>query len=252
MAAGRFVVAAHLLAEGAEVMLPGAVAHQARDVLRLAAGATITLLDGMGGEWPATLLAVSRASVAVRVGERRAGAAEPGVRLHLYVGMLKGDKLEWVLQKGTELGVAAFVPLLCERAVTGRDELRAGKRGRWERIVVEATEQCGRACVPELREPRPLAQALAELPRDEIALIAWEEERAVSLRSALAQRAKGPGERQPIALFIGPEGGFTGAEIASARAHGVAPVTLGPRVLRAETAAIIAAGLALEACGELG
>lgn len=251
MPAGRFVVPAALLVAGAEVALPAAVAHQARDVLRLAPGAPLTLLDGAGGEWPATLLALSRNSVTVRVGARREGTAEPRVRLLLYQGLLKAAKLEWVLQKGTELGVAAFVPLLCERTVGARDEPRAGKRERWERIVTEATEQCGRARVPEVGDACPLARALAELPGGALAFIAWEEERAVSLRAALVRR-RTAGSAAPIALFIGPEGGFAAAEVAKAREHGVVPVTLGPRILRAETAAVVAVALALEACGEMG
>jgi 16S rRNA (uracil1498-N3)-methyltransferase len=249
--AGRFVVPGELLAAGGEIALPGDVAHQARDVLRLAPGAALTLLDGVGGEWPATLLAVDRAGVTARLGARREGAGEARTRVVLYVGLLKGDKLEWALQKGTELGVAAFVPLRCERAVAGGDEPRAGKRGRWERIVAEATEQCGRAHVPEVAEPQTLARALGELPRGAVALVAWEEERATSLRAALVERWA-PGGDQSIALFIGPEGGFAAAEVALAVAHGAVPVTLGPRILRAETAALVAAALALEACGELG
>lgn len=251
MPAGRFVVPADLLVAGGEVALPAPVAHQVRDVLRLAPGAPLTLLDGTGGEWPATLLALSRAGVSVRVGARRDGTAEPHARLLLYQGLLKAAKLEWVLQKGTELGVAMFVPLLCERTVSARDEPRAGKRERWQRIVTEATEQCGRARVPDVRDTLPLARALAEMPLDALGLIAWEEERAVSLRATLLARRAAGGD-MPIALFIGPEGGFSAAEVAAAREHGVMPVTLGPRILRAETAAVVAAALALEACGEMG
>lgn len=251
MPAGRFVVPPHLLVAGADIALPAEVAHQARDVLRLAPGATLILMDGMGGEWPATVLTLSRADVTVRVGARVDGTAEPRVRVFLYQGMLKADKLEWVFQKGTELGVATFVPLLCERTVAGGDVVRAGKRTRWVRIVTEATEQCGRACVPDVGDPRTLARALAELPGDAIACMAWEEERRVSLRAALAGR-RTPGDVASVALFIGPEGGFTTTEVAAARARGVVPVTLGPRILRAETAAVVAAALALEACGEMG
>lgn len=251
MAAGRFVVPAGLLAVGTEIALPAAVAHQARDVLRLAPGATLTLLDGAGGEWLATLLTLTRSGVTARVGAQRAGAAEPRVRLILYQGMLKAAKLEWVLQKGTELGVAAFVPLVSERTVGARDELRTGKRERWDRIVTEATEQCGRARVPEVRDVRTVARALAELPRDALALIAWEEERTLSVRAALGARRAADGEG-PVALFIGPEGGFSAAEVASARVHGVVPITLGPRILRAETAAVVVVALAMEACGEMG
>jgi 16S rRNA (uracil1498-N3)-methyltransferase len=285
MPAGRFVVPADLLVAGAAFDLPAEVAHQARDVLRLVPGDALTLLDGAGGEWPATLTEVSRARVRVAVAERQASAAEPRTRLVLCQGMLKAAKLEWVLQKGTELGVAAFVPLLCERAVSGVEEMGAAKRARWQRILFEATEQCGRARVPDLREPRPLSHALADLPARAIALMPWEEEHATSLRFALASAlhgslpnaAKGssaseqelrtgnppshefrlaPGDAaaapRDIYLFVGPEGGFSSGEVALARRHGAIPLTLGPRILRAETAAVVAAALALELCGDLG
>jgi 16S rRNA (uracil1498-N3)-methyltransferase len=254
--AGRFVVEADALAEGAEIELDSDHAHQVRDVLRLAAGDALTLLDGVGGEWPATLSRVGRAGVVVRVGARQAGAAEPRAQVVLYQGMLKGAKFEVVLQKGTELGLAAFVPLLCEHGVAGGDELGAAKRLRWRRILVEATEQCGRARVPELAEPCALARALVGLAPGTLAVILCPDEPGTSLRAALLDRragSEGASRAGPeVALFVGPEGGFAHAEVALARQAGAVSVTLGPRILRAETAAIVAAALALEARGELG
>ena len=260
MPAGRFVVPADLLTAGGEIELPNDVAHQARDVLRLGPGAALVLLDGAGGEWPATVTMVSRAGVRVRLAERQDCAAEPRTQVVLCLGVLKAAKLEWVLQKGTELGVAAFVPLLCERAVAGAQELGAAKRERWRRILVEATEQCGRARVPELDEQCSLAQALARLPADALALMPWEEERTASLRAALAAApaasstgaARDDVPAPAVYLFVGPEGGFSSGEVALARRHGAVTVTLGPRILRAETAALTAVALVMEACGELG
>jgi 16S rRNA (uracil1498-N3)-methyltransferase len=259
MPAGRFVVPAGLVSAGADIELPGAIAYQVRDVLRRAVGGTLTLLDGSGGEWPATLTEVSRARVRARVGARRENAAEPSARVVLYQGMLKAAKFEWVLQKGTELGVATFVPLRCERAVTGAEDTGSAKRARWQRTLEEATEQCGRARVPELAEPAPLAEALASLTANSMALIPWEEERITALRAAITTaphahsgasqlRAQAP----DVHLFIGPEGGFSAGEVALARRHGAVSVTLGPRILRAETAAIAAVALVMEALGELG
>jgi 16S rRNA (uracil1498-N3)-methyltransferase len=252
---------------GGEIELSQDIAHQVRNVLRLGPGATLTLLDGAGGEWPAKVTAVSRAGARVRLAERQDCAAEPRTKVILCLGVLKAAKLEWVLQKGTELGVAAFVPLLCERAVAGAGELGGAKRTRWRRILIEATEQCGRARVPDLEEPRALAKALAHLPADARALIAWEEEHATTLRAALApSSAVAPGatsasasveavdgvlSARAVYLFIGPEGGFSNGEVALARRHGAVPVTLGARILRAETAALAAVALAMEACGEL-
>jgi len=249
MPAGRFYIEGVALVEGAEVTLPDAVAHQARDVLRLAPGEMLRLLDGAGGEYPAELVAVERRWVAVQVGAREEGRAEPAAQVAICQGMLKAAKFEWVLQKCTELGVAVFVPLLCERAVAVAEEAGEAKRRRWERIMVEAMEQCGGTRLPVVSEPQPLTQALESLPEGGLALIPWEEERATTVRAALVAAQAASLELGKIRIFIGPEGGFAAEEVALARRHGALPVTLGPRILRAETAAVVAAALALEALG---
>lgn len=247
MPAGRFYIAGVPWRPGLELDLPDAVARQTRDVLRLRPGDALRLLDGAGGEYPAEIVAVERRRVAVRLGERREGAAEPPVRVVLCQGMLKADKLEWVLQKGTELGVAAFVPLLTERAVAAADSMGEARRRRWVRILAEAMEQCGGTVLPDLATPRPLMHALTSLPSGALALIPWEEERGTTLRGAVeTARAANPTLRE-VQLFIGPEGGFSAGEVALARRHGAVPVTLGARILRAETAAVVAVTLVLDA-----
>ncbi|HLZ23388.1 MAG TPA: 16S rRNA (uracil(1498)-N(3))-methyltransferase [Ktedonobacterales bacterium] len=254
MPAGRFLLADQALTLGLELTLPDDLAHQARDVLRLAPGDTLRLLDGAGGEYPATITAMDRKRVTVRAGERLAGRADPAVRIVLCQGMLKAAKYEWVVQKGTELGVAAFVPLLCERAVAAAEEASESKRRRWAKIAAEALEQSGGTRLPELAAPRPLMHSLAGLPPGAIALIPWEEAAARPLRSALQEAVTNAGDPVSIAevrLFIGPEGGFSPGEIALAVHAGAIPVTLGPRILRAETAAIVAVTLALDALGAL-
>jgi 16S rRNA (uracil1498-N3)-methyltransferase len=253
--AGRFLIQGSVLAAGGELELPAEVAHQARDVLRLVPGDTLRLLDGAGGEYPAALVVVERKRVVVRLGARAEGHSEPAVRVVLYQGMLKAAKFEWVLQKGTELGVAAFVPLVSERAVAAAEEAGEAKRRRWQSIIVEALEQCGGCWLPELRAPQPFTAALAKLPPGAVALIPWEGERATSLRAALAaavgQAGASPQPRE-VRLFIGPEGGFAAGEIALAARAGAIPVSLGPRILRSETAAVVAAALTLDALGESG
>ena len=260
MPAGRFLLPAEALISGAELTLPDEIAHQARDVLRLAAGDTLRLLDGAGGEYPATITQSSRRAVAVRVGAREPGLARGPARLTLCLGLLKATRFEWALQKGTELGVAVFQPLLTQRAVAAVEEFGAAKRRRYERILAEALEQCGGAWLPTLTAPRTLAEALASAPANAIMLIPWEEATAAplhaTLRAALPQVDKTSEPAQPreapeVWLFIGPEGGFAASEVAQARAAGAAPVTLGPRILRAETAAIVAATLALDALDAL-
>lgn len=247
MPAGRFYVEGIALAPGTEIALPDEVAHQARDVLRLTPGDTLSLLDGAGGSYPATITASDRKHVTVHLGSREEGATEPVTRVVLCQGMIKAAKFETLLQKCTELGVAAFVPLLTERAVAATEEASESKRRRWVRIVAEAMEQCGGTRLPELHAPRPLMHALADLPPGAFGLIPWEEEHALTLRAALDQHRAATGNPTEIHLFIGPEGGFSAGEIALARSANVLPVTLGHRILRAETAAIVAAALVLEA-----
>lgn len=257
MPAGRFVLTAGSLVPGAEMTLPDDIARQARDVLRMGAGDTLRLLDGAGGECEATLTRVDRKQVVARLGPREEGPPNPPVRLMLCLGLLKAAKFEWVLQKGTELGAAGFQPLLTERAVAATDEFGAMKRRRYERIMAEALEQCGGSWLPSLGEPLPLAEALARAAsavteRGGLALIPWERESEVGLRDALqVALAEAKGDAPEVWLFIGPEGGFSQGEVERAEAAGAQPVTLGPRILRAETAAIVAATLALDAAGAL-
>ncbi len=238
----RFFIAPELVKEpGISLPLPKELAHQVRDVLRLNPGEQLILLDNQGNELLATVESSSRAGVSVQLLERRPGKESSPIRIVLYQGLLKSARFEWILEKGTELGVAAFAPILCQRSTTGLDAAGAAKIQRWQRIVQEATEQCGRTTLPELLPIRPLAKALDEMPAGSLAIMPWEEAAGRSLRDVLANvqtRAAGTVLPQTILLFIGPEGGLTPAEAALARSHGVQVVTLGPRILRAETAAL--------------
>ncbi|HEY7416970.1 MAG TPA: 16S rRNA (uracil(1498)-N(3))-methyltransferase [Ktedonobacteraceae bacterium] len=229
------------LTAGSTVNLPTRIAHQVYKVLHLLPGEQLALLDNSGDEIICVITICTRASVEVRVQERRAGKQESPVRLILYQGLLKSARFEWILEKGTELGISTFVPLLCRRSTAGLEETGSSKWQRWQRIIQEATEQCGRAHVPELMPVCSLTQAVQNLPEGALALIPWEEERHVSLRRAL--QAALPEQVQPlktVLLFIGPEGGFEAEEVRLAQQHGVQLVTLGPRILRAETAALTA------------
>jgi 16S rRNA (uracil1498-N3)-methyltransferase len=168
--------------------------------------------------------------------------------------MLKAAKFEWVLQKATELGVAAIQPLLTERAVAAAEMTGEAKQRRWQRILAEAVEQCGADRLPELLPPSPLMYALERIPTGAIALFPWEEAEATPLRAALTHAivaAGGPESVTEVRIFIGPEGGFSLGEATLATRHGALLVTLGPRILRAETAALVAATLALETLGAL-
>ncbi len=245
----RFFVEPTLLAGTPDnIVLPDKLAHQVRDVLHLAIGEQLVLLDNSGDEVLATVAKSNRAGVEVQYVERRPGPDEPSVRIILCQGLLKSARFEWVLEKGTELGVAVFVPTLCHRSMAGLDKAGPAKIARWQHIIQEAAEQCDRSRLPELQPIRPLAQVLNDIPEGTFSLMLWEEEHALSLRDALnTYHAATTTSSTTIVLFIGPEGGLTAEEVALARQRGVQSVTLGQRTLRAETAALAAVANAMYA-----
>ena len=233
------------LAPGVEIELPAGAARHVQ-VLRMQPGHTITLSDGSGdGEWSATILRMGRSDVAVRVDAFHATAREAARAVHLLAGITANERMDWLVEKATELGVTSITPLLAERSVLKlKGERGDKKRAHWQAVAVAACEQCGRNRVPMVHEAVTLAQWLQSQPQAHGAL------RAVlsladgtqPLPSLLA--AAGAGFTQPVYFLSGPEGGLTAAEEALARSHGFAPVTLGSRVLRAETAPLAALVLA--------
>ncbi len=237
----RFFVEPTLLAGTPDtIMLPDKLAHQVRDVLHLAIGESLVLLDNSGDEVVATVVRTNRTGVEVQYVERHPGKRESSVRIILCQGLLKSARFEWILEKGTELGVAVFVPTLCRRSMSGLEEAGPAKISRWQRIIQEAAEQCDRSRLPELQPIRSLPHILNDIPKDALALIPWEEEHALSLRDALDAYQRSTSTPATVVLFIGPEGGLTAEEVALAQQHSVQSVTLGPRILRAETAALAA------------
>src|SRR5579871_1737896 len=241
----RFFVAPELLQGTGRVTLPEKLAHQVRDVLHLGVGEQLLLLDNSGDEVLATVVKSHKAGVEVQAVERRVGKSESLVRIILCQGLLKSARFEWILEKGTELGVSTFSPILCRRSMAGLEDAGVAKIARWKRIVQEAAEQCGRSRIPDLLPIRPLMHALNDIPSGAIALMPWEEEHQMSLKSALLASSSLPqtdASPSPITvvLFIGPEGGLMAEEVKLAQRFGVQPVSLGPRILRAETAALTA------------
>lgn len=224
------------------VRFPAEQAHQVARVLRLRPGAEVVVLDDTGLAYEVTLTEVGRREAVGTVRATQPAPGEPTLRLTLCAALLKARKIEWVWQKATELGAVRLAPLVTERSVVDDpDDLNPNKLGRWETIIREAAEQSGRGRLPLLQPARPLAAALAEAQaRGDRLIIPWEKARATPLRAAL-RAAPRPAA---LTLFIGPEGGFTAGEVAQAEAHGAIPVTLGPRILRAETAALAATAAA--------
>jgi 16S rRNA (uracil1498-N3)-methyltransferase len=234
-----------------QVTLVEDVAHQVRNVLRMQAGDRLIVLDDSGWEREVELSRVAKSVVMGQVIEERLAPGEPRTKVSLYQGVLKAQKFEWVLQKGTELGVIEFIPVICERSVVGDLEDVDRKLGRWTRIIREAAEQSGRGRLPVLRPATLFSQSCQRAMRSGgLSLIPWEDEKTTSLKSVLTP-AGDEGDRPfSISLFVGPEGGLTAEEIEVARRYHVKPVSLGPRILRAETAGVVAVAAMLYELGD--
>jgi len=230
------------------ICLRGDLAHRLGHVLRLAPGDLIYLLDGSGCEVTAEVTELQPSRVLARPLGTSFPETEPHTAVTLCPALLPTERFEWVLEKGTELGVSRFLPLLAERntALPSRDK-RANerKRERWQVIVRAAAEQSHRTRLPVVEAPVTLAAALESAATPVI--MAWESS-TESVARALAPLG---GSTDSVTLIVGPEGGFTDQEAAMAEGRGVSLVSLGPRVLRAETAAIALATLVLYACGDL-
>jgi len=221
--------------------------HQIVHVLRMRPGDECLLLDGSGRAYRAVLQTLDSRQATARVVERLDLDTEPRTRLWLHQALLVERKMDWVLQKGTELGVGVFAPVASERSLPGRVD--AARLARWRRIVTEAAEQSHRARLPELYPPTSLADACAAVD-GALALMAVPSEDARPLRVALEGAHATP--PHGVHVFIGPEGGFSAREIDTALRAGVLPVSLGPRVLRTETAGLAALVAILYALGEMG
>ncbi len=247
MSTNRFFVPASSF-EGELVRLSREQAHQVRQVLRLGAGDTVVVLDDRRAEYEVTLTAVSPKEAVGRVVSTRPATGEPKVQLTLLQSLLIREKFEWVLQKATEVGVAQIVPVLTARGLVRTKQIEDNKLDRWQRILTEAAEQAHRGRIPRLEPIVPFADVFSRFVGFDRFLIAAPSE-TVSPREAL----HGIGRPDPaIALLIGPEGGFTDEEVALARDKGARAVGLGPRILRTETAAIVASALILYELGEMG
>lgn len=243
----RFFIPSNQI-NGKIVFLEGSDYHHLLNVLRKQTGDQINILNGQGGEYSAKIMEIRPDAVVAEIQSEVDKLTEPRVKINLIQGLPKADKFEWIIQKNTELGVCRFQPVMTERSTIRLDQSARRKKGeRWAKIIKTAAEQSGRQIIPELEMVLDWEGVLGRL-RPGLTLIPWEGEQERSLKEVLEGEKIAPAE---INLLIGPEGGFSLEEVAAVRARGGIPVTLGPRILRTETAGLVATAAVLYHFGEL-
>jgi 16S rRNA (uracil1498-N3)-methyltransferase len=229
-----------------QLVLDGDLYRHLITVLRLKPGVTVCLVTPTQETCDATIDSIGEGTVSLRLGQRVHALAASPLRIVLYQGIPKGDKLDLIIQKATELGVARIVPFPAERSVVKIHPDRLPERcTRWNRIAAEAARQSG-AAVPEIVPVASMSSALTDCDTD-LRLLPWEDEQAACLRPVLA--ALSP--PTSVAIMIGPEGGFAAAEVAAARNHGFKTVRLGPRILRTETAGFTLLAILQQVWGDI-
>jgi len=231
-------------AEGAEIALSETAATHVARVLRLRAGDPLIVFDGHGSDFRAEIAAIAGGAVRARLIERLPAHPESPLSVTLVQAVSRGDRMDWTLQKATELGVRTIVPVFAGRSVVRLDTARAETRLRhWQAVVVSACEQSGRSFVPEVRRPEPLRAYLAATPSPALRVLLDPE-----AETELADLAPAGDD---VHLLIGPEGGLDEAERAATREAGFGAVRLGPRVLRTETAGVVALSVLQSRWGDL-
>lgn len=240
----RFFVSSEELQPN-QITLTGENAAHAK-VLRLQNGEQLLLCDGEGGEALCTVTNTAGGLFTLDVLERRASASEARIRVSVYVGFPKADKLEHIIQKATELGAAEIVAFPTARCVSRPDEKSLAKKlDRWQKIAASAAEQSGRGVIPKVIVLPGLTGALERAAKADIAMLFYENEHATTLRMALQERTY-----TSVSLMTGPEGGLDPAEVTQAEQAGLRVCTLGSRILRCETAPLCALSAVMYDAGE--
>lgn len=217
------------------LVLRGPEAHHARDVLRSKPGDKVVVFNGRGREITAEIDSLGRNEIALRKLHETTGAP---LRCHITLGQAipKGKNMDLIVQKAVEIGAAEIVPIISDRTIVRLDaDDVAQKQSKWQQIAIEAAKQCGQNWLPEVQTPRTLAQFFEAKPRFDLQLIGSLQSDACHLKQILSEQSARPAN---VLMLIGPEGDFTPAELNLARSHGCRPITLGPIILRVETAAI--------------
>lgn len=231
-----------------KMVLRGLDAHHATHVLRLKPGDEVIVVDPRGTA-ARVRLGINRLSeIPLTFIEKIDDNSEPSISVYLAQGLAKGDKMDYIVQKAVELGVSKVIPLLAERSVVRYDAAkRSNRRERWQKIALEAAKQCNRLIIPEVTDFQDMKMLLSEYGHDFMKIMLYEGEKKEGLKTLLKNC-----QARAILLLIGPEGGFSSEEVDFCLRHGVSTGSIGPRILRTETAALAALSVVMYECGDLG
>lgn len=230
------------------IHITGEDVNHIKNVLRLKTGENIIVCDGNGTDYSAEIERFESDTIVARIAGRAKSVTEPPIDVTLYQGLPKSDKMDFIIKKSIELGVKRVVPVLNERTVVKIENKKDAdkKVSRWQKIALEAAKQCNRGIIPEVGHPLSYYEALKQAEGSDLRIIPYERESVNNLKSVILKR-----NPSKISLFIGPEGGFSEKEIEEAVAAGVNPVTLGPRILRTETAGIAVLSMLMYELGDV-
>lgn len=245
----RFFVSPEAVDKGSGLItVTGEDVNHIKNVLRLANGDMLEISDGAGNDYSVVIEKLEKDRIISVIKEVSQNRTEPPVEVILYQGIPKSDKMDLIIQKCVELGVGRVVPVITERTVVRFDGSRdvSAKTARWQKISLEASKQCGRGRIPIVAEPVRFGKALEEARGCELSIIPYEKESTRGLAGCLAM-----GKYRSVAVFTGPEGGFTEDEIRKAELSGAIPVSLGPRILRTETAGLAVLSILMYELGDM-
>ena len=240
----RFFIPCEHIQEG-NVFFPKHVSYQLDKVLRMTVGDQVIIFDGSGMEYSVSMEQINRSKCVGRVLDNSMVDREASLNIHLYQALIKPDRYEYVLQKGVEIGVSSFTPFICTRSEMR--EISSNRVRRWESIITESAEQSGRARVPVLNDILTFSEALGEASG--MILIPWEDEQQLGIKDVF--KTISPEDISEVSIFIGPVGGFTVNEIEEAKEKSSVSVSLGNRILRSETAGIVASAVILYEFGDM-
>ncbi len=227
-----------------QITITGGDAHHIGRVLRMRMGEELTVCDTVGTDYACKISAITPNEVVADIMEQTPTLSEPKLRITLYQGLPKSDKMDWIVQKSVELGVSRICPVQTVRCIAKSDGDKAHKkRERWQKIAAEAAGQSGRGIIPQVDTPISWKQMLKEI--DPATTIVFYEGGGQPLSALVSSKTSA------LAVVVGPEGGFDEAEIAELRTLGVIPATLGPRILRCETAPVVALAAIFTLSGDM-